>query len=316
MLNKAIMSGNREVINMLYCNRKDFSINFSLALEKASEVGDIDTIRMIVNTLNLRTLYSEKVMINLIKQVGVSGSKITEEVIVEIGKQFSFPNNSYIVASLLIHASAISGSLVKTIINHFTSHGDKISDYNRFNFDVRPLLSEAFKAGKLDSIEYLLELAQAISKCELEEKLNTKDLFPYDISNVSILSFLLEKGYLNVGVDRVGGGTTHSRTLEQIVDNACSHGLVEIIHMIHQRCTTKEQLRRHLPSYHKLYEASMSNHHQVLSYLFEGDQSPFIQAGVNQHSINSLLLEIKFNAWHQGNMKILAMCNRLIKLDT
>ncbi|GAM26296.1 hypothetical protein SAMD00019534_094710 [Acytostelium subglobosum LB1] len=158
--------------------------------------------------------------------------------------------------------------------------------------------------GDIEALDKLIEQAK-------DTKFDLDDIIPMEISNLSVLSHLMDTlDYLNVD--------DQSNALVRLVDWACSMGHLDIVRHIHQQCKTTKQLQRHLPSTHYIIDAVSNNHHKVISYLFELDNDnispPFKRVVLDNDSksIIRLLNAMRHAACFDGHIKIINMCDRLL----
>ncbi|GAM26932.1 hypothetical protein SAMD00019534_101070 [Acytostelium subglobosum LB1] len=230
--------------------------------------------------------------------------KLSEEVFLEITNNIQKGKTympSLILSKLLGIASKKSLAAIKMVMDYYSRIGiDEINKLGISNFSS--YISNSIHRDDIESVEYLIKLAKVETNDQYYQLIEFGPL-----SNASILSHCYDRGYISVD--------DKSEALLQMVDNACCQGYLDIIKVVHQRCITPAQLLRHLPSYLAIIKASLSNHHMMLSYLFEGDQvdgvSSFERAQVKFNMIR-LLHTVRHHAYGPGNLKIIAMCDRLL----
>ncbi|GAM26871.1 hypothetical protein SAMD00019534_100460 [Acytostelium subglobosum LB1] len=329
LLGCAIKAGNRNVINMLKHDVKCARINFNYryALGQALHAGDVDSIQWIIQQQSGIILYEydplefDKLFGSLIELiVEPTNINVTEEVIVMLIKTLDRDMISRNMSKILKIAASKSVAAIKMVIKRFTTFdkGDRISAVHQLlTSEIREVINVSMKRGDFDSIEYLLHLALTVASVAIyrENRHQLQDLINLEHLNGPILAQLLDKGL--VGVDG------KSDLLARMVDWAFSEGKLDIIQLVHQRCNTPEQLKRHLPSIFNILDTALKNHHNVLSYMFEGHASgsgnqstiitPFKRAMVETDIVSLLKVVRLCNCSKDVNLNTVAMCDRLIK---
>ncbi|GAM19168.1 hypothetical protein SAMD00019534_023430 [Acytostelium subglobosum LB1] len=169
------------------------------------------------------------------------------------------------------------------------------------------LAMDIIKRDDIESLDFVVELAISVSGIMHIHKL--KDIIDLNECNTpSTLAHIMDKGFLIVDDNDL---QSHCQQLELLLSRACINNNIDLMQVVHQRCTTPTQLQRHLPSLDSLIEASKKNNHQMLSYLFEGDDSPFNRANP-PINMASLINTIRHHSIDNGHLNIINMCDRLL----
>ncbi|GAM24570.1 hypothetical protein SAMD00019534_077450 [Acytostelium subglobosum LB1] len=319
VLGNAIASGNKEVINMLMGTLPEttpIKTNYREALEQAAKIGDVDMISRILEHKPKSSLTSTHMCL-LIKQIGLPDSKVTEDVFIElVNKMDGGPGQSSSTLCSLLLAATSNGSLtiIKFIVEKMSTFetGDPNSAVHKIStYSMKEIIDSCIERGDIESMEYLIQVAMKVSATANKRgyKHKISELFTLPSCNISILTHLFDKGYITVDNPK-------DNTVSSLVDWACKYGKSDIIRLVYQRCTTPVQLKRHLPSLNYIYLAAAENHHEVLTYLFEGDvnggePSPFKQSEVKL-DMNRMLRSIRVNALNNGYLKIISLIDRLL----
>ncbi|GAM19294.1 hypothetical protein SAMD00019534_024690 [Acytostelium subglobosum LB1] len=290
-------------------------------LKKAAEVGNVDNIRTILSKDTATRILNSSHLGSLIDRVGLPGSMVTEDLIIEFAKHLDQSEEQLEpkkLAKLLTSAASKSLTLIKLIMEQYSK-----DYYTNPNSAVHLMLgSQCFhmvveaciNRGDNEALEYLVQIAQRVCNKRLYYGMEDDHRFPDYIRlelfcNTSALNHLFDHGHISVD-------DVKSDALVHLIDRACENGRLDIIRVVHQRCTTPTQLKRHLPSMKAIYYASDSNHHKVLSYLFEGDvdvgvdgplprsQSAF-QRSVIQMNMTMLLRVVRRHSCLNGNLRII-----------
>ncbi|GAM24588.1 hypothetical protein SAMD00019534_077630 [Acytostelium subglobosum LB1] len=222
-------------------------------------------------------------MCELMKNVGLPDSKVTEDVFNEFANIMDdAPNLSYrCLGSMLMQAASIGSlKIIKFLVEKMSTfeRGDSNSAVHMINPPVMgEIIDTCIKQDDIESMEYLIQVAIKVTATG-GFKYNTGRLFNLHLCSTKILTHLFDKGYITVDDPK-------DNIVSFLVDGACQYGKLDIIRLVHQRCTTPAQLRRHLPSLYYINLATGDNFHEVLTYLFEGDgnggePSPFKRAEV------------------------------------
>ncbi|GAM22522.1 hypothetical protein SAMD00019534_056970 [Acytostelium subglobosum LB1] len=260
----------QEVIKMLeQLSRKGvISTNFSFAFIQASKLADIGSIRRL-NTLvkdmklvgTVSSIYNLSLyeMINLIRQL--NNNILTEETIKEFETDNIKTNSFNIIFNLMSDGDMPSLSTIKLFVTHLTTFGndpdDDLAKFRRAN--VSAIIERVIKNEHIETIDYIINLALTINKY-----FKLQDSFNLEMCSLPVLKHLLDKGYISVDDHQ-------SDAIIRLVDWACREGHLDIIQLIHQRCTSPAQLSRYIPTLEGIFEATERNHHQVIRYLLEGD---------------------------------------------
>ncbi|GAM26889.1 hypothetical protein SAMD00019534_100640 [Acytostelium subglobosum LB1] len=304
LLGAAIRVGNKLVIQPLMDGHGGVINDYDHALEMAAQVGDLQSIKMIMD--QSKSALSHRHICLLIDHIG---SSITEDEIIQLsisalGLDKMYPSREDLY-TMLFKAASKSVTVIRMVINNFTNNTNK----SLTEGELKGILKVCIKRDDLESIDCLIQLALdvgVITKHDVQDLLNAEHV------SSKVLAYLFEKGYLSVDAHHYKSDDYIRLVL---VDWACSNGKLDIIRTIHQRCTTSEQLQRHLPSIFNILQASLRNHYQVLRYLFEcddnGQDTPFQRAGVQLNMIQ-LLTSVRRFSCDNGNLKIISMCDRLL----
>ncbi|GAM22254.1 hypothetical protein SAMD00019534_054290 [Acytostelium subglobosum LB1] len=299
VLSEAIKAGKKDVI----LNDVDgkYSTDFMLAFKTALTCGDIDTAKAILKRvpkpINSTTMSrsDQRLCFNKLVQMIISSkepstsNKITGPDIIEliVGLNDVYALVMSVFNRIIFAASFVSFDLLKHVLDHCVARADT------------------------QSIGYLMDLSTRSGASTPKPR---DQLIPLRIGNRETLAFILDKGYLLLE-------DQSSYKLENIVEAACGDGLVEVVRLVHQRCTTPELLKRYLPTLNSLKEASSKNHHQMIGYMFEdivcdGGQvhkSPVHRASIRPSHIARLLDVIGQAAFENGNIKIIELVQRVSK---
>ncbi|GAM19298.1 hypothetical protein SAMD00019534_024730 [Acytostelium subglobosum LB1] len=274
VLGRAIKAGNKEIIDKLLGPRPEgtpiIQTNHIYALEQAALVGDLDSIRRIMNKPRIKLTIDD--LGALIDRVGLLDSLVTEDVIIELAKNSLEDNTMQQIdklAMLMIKAASKSLTLIKLVVDTMSQSDKNIHKITTKDFNTA--VDACINRGDNESLEFMVKLARTLcfkGKHNRSERVVESRRFHDYINlrscNTSALNHLFDNGH--VSVDDV-----KSEALTGLVDWACQEGKLDIMRVIHQRCTTPTQLQRHLPSMKAIHSASDNNHHNLLSYLFEGD---------------------------------------------
>ncbi|GAM26861.1 hypothetical protein SAMD00019534_100360 [Acytostelium subglobosum LB1] len=317
VLGQAIQSGNKAVVDMLLNDERltlsrERTYDYKDAVMNAIDVGDVDVIRQIFKVDPTVRLYNGEGLLPLFNHIGLPGSMITEDVIIELAdKLISRPSLCLNVQSLpllLCKAATKSLSLIKMVINNFTTFNNHQGDdddvcvvHQMTPNMFKGVIDVCIKKSDTESIDYLIHLAITASKQQhvhIHELINLESC-----NNTSTLAHLFDRGYISIDDDK-------SDALPRLVDWACYTGDLDIMKFVHQRCCTTTQLLRHLPSFFHIFTAcSKFNHHKLLCYMFEGDESPYNRV---KFDIIPLLIIVRHLSVHNGYLKIVAMCDHII----
>ncbi|GAM19300.1 hypothetical protein SAMD00019534_024750 [Acytostelium subglobosum LB1] len=288
VLGSAIVAGNKEVIDMMLGPLpKDTPIRtfYRYALRQAALVGDLDNIKkiMIISREEL-TVYD---IGSLIDRVGVYGSLVTDDVVMELAKSKSIESQIY---TLFTKAASKSTALFRFVMERISSN-DLLHKINIV--DINTAFEACVNRGDNESLEQVVQLAR--TAC-----------------STSALNHLFDYGHYSVD---------DNKSL-QLMDWACENGKLDIMRMIHQRCTTPTQLQRLLPSMKAIHCASDNNHHKLLSYLFEGDvdvdgptnprSQTVFQRAESMINITMLIRVVRLHSCANGHLRIIDMCDRLL----
>ncbi|GAM19442.1 hypothetical protein SAMD00019534_026170 [Acytostelium subglobosum LB1] len=339
VLASAIKGGNnnREVVEKLLMllsgqpstDHNIVNYNYHPALKVAAEKGDLETItRLMDNEPTLRLTIHH--IGALVDRVGTHNGRLTDDDVIEwlTTHPDRAPRFTKYLSKVLAKAASKSHKLIKFIVGQV---GGRLRP-NHF----KTALTVCMERGDIQSMEYIIQLALKSNSAQVEdvdpmdededeeydpEDENEEDdrvdhNFVFKINdiilswkmscNIASLEYLFDKRY--VGVDK------SQSALQELVDEACKSGRVDIIRMVHKHCATPSQLQTYIPSMESIYEASDNNHHQVLSYLFEGvrgSSSPFQIAEVRM-DMSKLLRAVRMHSCTNGNIKIIKMCDHLV----
>ncbi|GAM19167.1 hypothetical protein SAMD00019534_023420 [Acytostelium subglobosum LB1] len=157
----------------------------------------------------------------------------------------------------------------------------------------------------IESLDFLIQWAMKVSG-----KINTHKLIDIidlnDCNTPSTLAHIMDKGYLSNN----NGDDDKPYILSELVNRACRSGRIDLMQVVHQRCTTPSQFQRHLPTVDSMIAASKRNNHQMLSYLFEGDDAPINRANL-QLNMATLINTIRHHSIDNGHLNIINMCDCL-----
>ncbi|GAM26214.1 hypothetical protein SAMD00019534_093890 [Acytostelium subglobosum LB1] len=338
----AIRAGNKELINMIERNDGNvYNTNYTAALATALDVGDFDTAKKIItdhpppapsNRMMWCCGRSSKLdmagrkhelspsiglFCPLIERLGMPNSDVTESTFIELANMLTKhrglermmgSNEGDLVKALKIAASK-SVATIKLVLSHLTNYDTKPDSlkHSISSEVISALIEECIKHSDTESIEYIIQMAYKVSsKNDNHDRVLTAlDVIPLKITNIHVLTFLIDKQYYKLDGDR-------NHTLSKLVDWACEDGHLEVIRLVHQQCTTSEQIQRHLPSLSTIHKALDNSHHQVVHYLFEGDSSPFKQAMIEPQYLIPILNSIRDYATDDGSIRIISMCDGII----
>ncbi|GAM19496.1 hypothetical protein SAMD00019534_026710 [Acytostelium subglobosum LB1] len=231
VLSSAVQAGDKTVIDLL-----NFTfINHEDALNNAVAIFDLDTIRRIIKGPKQKANLSRNHMCTLLEHMAAPGCKLSEKEFIELVRPHLTKTT---ITKMLDVASSISLSLFKFVQNNFTK--DIVLGSNNF----REWIDNSVERCDIESIGYLLKLAEIAFK-EEEKKFSLGNIITLEKCNTTIIEYLLDNGYIDVGDDDTGP----NNALVQLVDMACIDGNLDFIRLIHQRCTTPTQLRRYIPSF-------------------------------------------------------------------
>ncbi|GAM21760.1 hypothetical protein SAMD00019534_049350 [Acytostelium subglobosum LB1] len=283
ILGSAIRAGKRDIIDKFknYPSGKSYIDAF----QQAMAIGDYATAKMIIHldgfidqSWNYRTMMIKRdSLVSSIASGHLSEDDLVDLLDVMVSSSFI---NQEDVIMLIDAASKNSHRHVKLVINHFASSSSLRSLSVPIGDIQRPIRS-CIDRGDIESIVSLVDFAQLITRSS-----KPCQLIPMEsISNPTILSFILDKGYFKLDDD--------SHLMEHLVDLVCQHGHIDVLRMIHQRCSTPVQLRR---------------------YLFEDNEqqvSPFNNVGLIQSHFVHILDVVGLAALQHGHINIIKMCNRI-----
>ncbi|GAM20960.1 hypothetical protein SAMD00019534_041350 [Acytostelium subglobosum LB1] len=278
------------------------------------KVGNVQMAKKLLMDKDRGLTCSASDVASLIDCIGLPGKGIdvTEDKVAEF---VALMPRSDCANDAIVAASSKSLSLIKLVITPFIyeiSAADLVAscNFNRW-------IDNCAKRCDVQAIDYLINLAIRVRHRVTSkhgygwDQQRIQDMITLNVfndSNASVLSYLMDKGYLSVE-------NVKSSALAIIVNNACVDGNVETLRMIHQRCVTASQLQRHLPSMSSIQEAVINNHHRLITYMFEGvsdGSSPYVRAKVDQMNITKLLNTVRHHAFVNGCLNIINMCDRLI----
>ncbi|GAM26857.1 hypothetical protein SAMD00019534_100320 [Acytostelium subglobosum LB1] len=320
ILGNAIKIGNKVLVDKLLEESnndkwKTLISDYRGALSCAIEKRDMELVkRIMAKDQTIKPTIDH--LCSLLEVVGLPGdNKISMESFIEFAnivnpepRSFSSRN----IVRLLLIASSKSISVIKWIINHFTtytndedSHPNSVV-HNMSCRDLESMMNNCYKQSDFESIDYVVQLA-SVTKHKLINIIKVENC------NASVLAHLFDKGYISV--DDIVNDKTQSLT--RLVDYSMVRGDTDIIRVVYQNCTSPSQLKRYLPSLRRINDATKRNYHQLLCYLFEGDRasestSPFERVGWKPNMLVPLLNSIRHKSCRGGNLKIIAMCDRLL----
>ncbi|GAM26895.1 hypothetical protein SAMD00019534_100700 [Acytostelium subglobosum LB1] len=264
----------------------------------------------------------KKLMDHVVSRGNNNNTDVTEKSIGELfdmiksttGRQCSM--GLFELSLTLSKAASISLSFIKLIASqHFIKHNGTTSTvYDMYTSQFKDIIDVCVGRGDVESTDFMIQLAFTATAMAREnrdmsgEKIHKiKDLINLENCNILILEHLLDKGYISVDDQKC-------ELVQKLVDWSCREERLDIIQIIHQRCVTPQQLKRHLPSIHDILIASERNNHRVIRYLFESKVTPFSRANVDLH-MTTILNAIRSFACHGTvNIKIIEMCDRLNKI--
>ncbi|GAM26064.1 hypothetical protein SAMD00019534_092390 [Acytostelium subglobosum LB1] len=334
---QALKTGDTDLIEHLFMELIERKTNYNLgnSFKVAMEVGNVNIARKMI-AMRPEMKVSGDHVLSLLKSLGgrdiARDDKVTESTIIEI---LRLSHGTYInVTNMVRAASNNSLSLIKLVVEHFNSVPE--NDVDRMSAtDFRQSIDVCAKRCDIQSIDYLIDVAINVDGRNPQDEISTGVRYGWDqhrihdiitldvITNSSVLTYFMDKGYINVCDDN---DKFNSNALTTIVNNACVSDNLDIIRTIYQRCLTPSQLQRCLPSMSSINKAVSNNHHRLICYMFEGDRdvdrvgspsssslSPYVRAGINQRSINNLVKYIRHQACVDGCMNIINMCDRIIE---
>ncbi|GAM24465.1 hypothetical protein SAMD00019534_076400 [Acytostelium subglobosum LB1] len=345
VMGSAIISGNKAVIDILEQAGSSIKVDYNHALSVAAIVGDIDTAKMILykhpdkcsmlkmdsHTLQWSKVYPEvgqllcdaNILISsndtfdIIRSFGEAGSRMTESLAINLVNR-GLANNHFdrgSFALLLKMAASKSLVLLKRLLFHLVASQDFFPGIYLDTAALRMAVTACASRGCTEGMERLIQLA-----IEQDPSTRVADILPAPgmIEDVVVLTYLLDKEHINMEEE---DGASYARLT---VDKACVNGDVGIVRLILQRCTSKERLQKYLPTIVSIGKASYQNRHQMIQYLFvdevvEADgcasrwPAPFNYVGMEPIHLVRMLKEVRHEACERGHMKIIRLCDDMIK---
>ncbi|GAM22516.1 hypothetical protein SAMD00019534_056910 [Acytostelium subglobosum LB1] len=250
--------------------------------------------------------------------VGKPNSIVTEQTIIEYVTDDIKKDSMSNFSKLFDSRDTVPLPLIMLFFTHLTDlvnmgmdiHNDQ-SPSSSLSWDsehFHSIIIGIILRGDLESIDYIFQLGLKHNKNYRINDIKNQ----LDDCDAPTLSHLLDKGYISLDDYEI------TYTLTSLINSAFREGRLEIIKLIHSRCTTPSQLSKYLPSSSAIYEASHNNNHKILSYLFEGVDDPMgppsvFKRAYSKRNTTTLLKAVRHHSIVEyGNLKIIDMCNRLL----
>ncbi|GAM26066.1 hypothetical protein SAMD00019534_092410 [Acytostelium subglobosum LB1] len=235
---QALKTGDTDLIEHYFKELMERKTNYNLgnSFKVAMEVGNVNIARKMIAMLPEMMVTGDHV-ISLLKSLGgrdaAKDDEVTESTIIE----FLRLSQRHHVKDLMEAASNRSLSMIKLVVDHFNSMPKNDVD-RMYATDFRQSIDVCAKRCDIQSIDYLIDVAINVDGRNPPDESSTGVRYGWDqhrihdiitldvITNSSVLTYFMDKGYINVCDDN---DKFNSNALTTIVNNACVSNNLDII---------------------------------------------------------------------------------------
>ncbi|GAM26058.1 hypothetical protein SAMD00019534_092330 [Acytostelium subglobosum LB1] len=231
---QALKSGDKDMIEHCFTELSERTLNYRLesAFREAMELGNVSIARRLMALWPKMNVTGSHIVL-LLESLGRHASEVTESTIIEI--LILVPEPSYNEADIIRAASNISLSMIKLVVDHFNSMPKNDVDRMKAT-DFRKSIDLCAKRCDVQSIDYLIDVAINVDGKNPPANIGSgsvrvtrvrygwdqhriHDIITLDvITNSSVLTYFMDKGYINVSDDN---DKFNSNALYTIVNKAC-----------------------------------------------------------------------------------------------